>query len=128
MSVRILFLSRDFSGASLCKRLHDEGNDLRAYCAEPAFAHTLDRLIEKVGSIEVGIEWVGRDGLIVCDDTGFGAVQDRLRADGFRVVGGSTMGDRLEHDRLFAMQLFEKCTASTYIFAGATDLLFRESL
>jgi phosphoribosylamine--glycine ligase len=107
--MRLLFLSRDFSGASLCRRLHEEGNDLRAYCAEPSFAHTLDGLIAKVESLESGLEWVGRDGLIVCDDTGFGERQDTLRAEGFRVVGGSAMGDRLEHDRLFAMQLFEQC-------------------
>ena len=104
--MRILFVTDDFSGASLCTRLAQEGNEIRAHVGNPAHIQTLDGWIEKVPTLETGLEWVGKDGLIVCDDNGFGTLQDRLRADGFSVVGGSAGGDHLEDDREHAQTVF----------------------
>lgn len=104
--MRILFLTDDFSGASLCARLAQEGNDVRAHVGNAAYIQTLDGWIEKVPTLEAGLDWVGKDGLIVCDDNGFGPLQDRLRADGYSVVGGSAKGDLLEDDREYAQQVF----------------------
>jgi phosphoribosylamine--glycine ligase len=104
--MRILFVSNDFSGASLCLRLKREGNDVRAFVADPLYRQIMDGLIDKVGDIEEGITWVGLDGLIVVDDVGFGELQDRLRAEKYAVVGGSSGGDLLENDRLFCQKVF----------------------
>ncbi len=101
---KILFISQDFSGSSLCQRLHREGNEVRAFVADPLYRQILDGLVEKTG-LEDGLAWVGRDGLIVVDDVGFGLLQDRLRADGYAVVGGSAGGDLLEDDRPFCQQV-----------------------
>ena len=103
--MNILFISRDFSGASLCVRLQREGNTVRAFVADPLCQQILDGFIEKVFSLDDGIAWVGRDGLIVVDDVGFGELQDRLRADGYAVVGGSAGGDLLENDRLLCQKV-----------------------
>lgn len=104
--MRILFVTDDFSGASLCARLAKEGHAVRAHVGNPTFTQTLDGWIEKVPTLETGLDWVGKDGLIVCDDNGFGPLQDRLRADGFSIVGGSAGGDLLEDDREHAQKVF----------------------
>ena len=127
--MRILFVTRDFTGASLCRRLADEGNEARAVVTDPRYAGILDGVVEKVGvghslgtpisrlasspKEPVGapalpgdaLDWVGRDGLIVFDDSGFGQLQDDLRAAGYAVVGGCAGADRLEHDRPYCQQL-----------------------
>ena len=104
--MRILFVTNDFSGASLCARLAKEGNDVRAHVGNPTYAQTLDGWVEKIATLEAGLDWVGKSGLLVCDDNGFGPFQDRLRTEGFSVVGGSAGGDRLEDDREHAQKVF----------------------
>lgn len=104
--MRILFVTEDFSGASLCMRLAKEGYEVRALVGNPAYAQTLDGWVEKIATREAGLDWVGKSGLIVCDDNGFGPLQDRLRAEGFSVVGGSAGGDLLEDDREHAQKVF----------------------
>lgn len=75
--MKILFISCDFSGTGLCLRLHREGNEVRAFVADPLYGQILDGLVEKVASVDDGLAWVGRDGLIVVDEVGFGGLQDR---------------------------------------------------
>jgi phosphoribosylamine--glycine ligase len=103
--MKILFISCDFSGSGLCLRLHHEGNDVRAFVADPMYGQILDGLVEKFASLDDGLAWVGREGLIVVDEVGFGGLQDRLRADGYAVVGGSEGGDLLENDRLHCQRV-----------------------
>lgn len=103
--MRILFISRDFAGASLCLRLRREGNQLRAFVTDPLYHQVRDGMAEKCDDLEAGIAWAGKDGLIVVDDVGFGDLQDRLRGQGVAVVGGSAGGDLLESDRPFCQQV-----------------------
>ena len=49
---------------------------------------------------------MGKKGLIVFDDVGYGKTQDYLRRDGYTVFGGCEAGDRLEKDREFGQKLF----------------------
>jgi phosphoribosylamine--glycine ligase len=65
----------------------------------------MDGLVAKTDDLDAGVAWVGRDGLVVVDDVGFGAWQDRLRGEGYSVVGGSAGGDRLELDRVHCQQV-----------------------
>jgi phosphoribosylamine--glycine ligase len=65
----------------------------------------------------------------VCETAGFGAHADALRLDGFRVIGGSAFGDRLENDRAFGQSLMRSVgmrTAATQAFCtfqGGIDFL-----
>lgn len=57
------------------------------------------------GSSREALAWVGGDGLIVCENADVGVLQDGLRRQGRRVVGGSALGDRLEGDRPFGQAM-----------------------
>lgn len=105
-------------------RLAKEGNDVRAHVGNSAYAQTLDGWVEKIGSLYAGLEWAGKDGLIVCDDNGFGELQDRLRREDYSVVGGSAGGDRLESDRVHAQEVFAAHglkSIPTHSFESATE-------
>lgn len=107
--MRVLFVSGELTAGNLALELLLEGNDVRLYIDHPTQRSCLDGFITKTCDWKAELDWVGKEGLIVFDDVGYGETQDQLRRDGFRVVGGSAGGDRLELDRAFAQQLFSDC-------------------
>src|SRR5205814_5324779 len=44
------------------------------------------------------------DGPVICEQARLGAEQEDLRRQGFRVIGGGAVGERLENDRAFGQQ------------------------
>ena len=78
-----------------------EGHDVRVHATDPASQHAFGGIIDPVDDWRAKLPWVGRDGIVLFEGLGHGATQDRLRAEGYRVVGGSALGDRLETDRAF---------------------------
>ncbi|MDD2898756.1 MAG: hypothetical protein PHI31_08585 [Desulfuromonadaceae bacterium] len=123
--MKVLFISKDFSGANLCLRLLREGNDIRAFVEDPLYNQVLDGLVEKV-SLDEGLLWIGTEDLIVVDAIGFGPLQDRLRGEGYSVVGGSAGGDRLENDRPYCQQIFKNHgikTVPIHQFANRSDVI-----
>lgn len=110
--MKVLFISKDFSGASLCLRLLREGNEVRAFVNDSLYSQILDGLVVKV-TLDEGLLWVEKNGLIVVDDIGFGPLQDRLRSEGYSVVGGSAGGDLLENDRPHCQRVFESYGVKT---------------
>jgi phosphoribosylamine--glycine ligase len=120
--MRILFVSGELIGADLCVRLKGEGNDVKMYIRDPKRRECLDGMVKKTNDWKKELEWVGKKGLIVFDDVGFGREQDRLRKEGYRVFGGSAFGDRLEKNREYGQKILEECgilTARTYFFRNA---------
>lgn len=106
--MRILFVSKDASGASLCHRLQNEGNDVK-FCLHgksKTYREVLDGMVAKIDDLEKGLKWVGKDGLVVFDYLGFGKMQDDLRKKGYSVVGGCEFGDKLEDDRQYGQKIF----------------------
>lgn len=111
--MRILFVSGELIGADLCYRLKQEGNDVKMYIRDPKRRECLDGMVKKTDDWKKELEWVGKKGLIVFDDVGYGRDQDRLRKEGYRVFGGSVLGDRLEKDREYGQKILAKCGVST---------------
>lgn len=106
---RVLFVSGELIAGDLALRLKSEGCEVKLFVEHPEQKKCLSGFIERVENWRDELDWVGRDGLIVFDDVGYGKIQDDLRKDGFRVFGGSEGGDRLEKDRRFGQELLAKC-------------------
>ncbi len=116
--MRILaILSQSLIGADLAVRLRNEGHDIRVFIDSELQGECLNGMVEKSEDWKKDLEWVGREGLIIFDDVEYGEAQDRLRQDGFSVVGGSIGSDRLELDRAFGQKVFSQ------FGMGVTELL-----
>jgi phosphoribosylamine-glycine ligase len=108
MVVNILFISEDLAGGDLAYRLQREGHAVKLFVRSKKLATVYDGMVPKAHDWKSELHWVGCDGLIVFDSTGFGPVQDKLRKAGFSVVGGCALGDKLEDDRHFGKQIMEE--------------------
>jgi phosphoribosylamine--glycine ligase len=89
---------------SIYLRLIAEGHDVRVHVAEPGAHDVLAGMVERAASWEAELPWIrdaGPDGLVLFEDASRGELQDQLRRDGFHVLGGSAIGDRLEQERAF---------------------------
>ncbi|MFZ2252718.1 MAG: hypothetical protein WAW13_00925 [Minisyncoccia bacterium] len=103
--MKILFISQELIGSGLCLRLVREGHDVKLFINDPSRKKCLTGFVEKIKDWKKELTWVGKSGLIVFDDVGFGAVQDDLRNKGYKVFGGNAEGDQLELDRGYAQRI-----------------------
>ncbi|MCI0756140.1 hypothetical protein [Teichococcus vastitatis] len=85
--------------------LRREGHDVRVFAEDPPELRAFGGLIDCVDDWREELDWVGREGVVFFERVGRGALQDELRARGFRVVGGSAFGDRLEQEREFGQSV-----------------------
>jgi phosphoribosylamine---glycine ligase len=107
--VRFLGIGDYCELSALYLRLLAEGHEVKVHIARAESRCTLAGLVSKAESWEEELSWVGRDGIIIFENTAKerGELQDRLRVDGFQVIGGSAFGDRLENDRAFAQSILK---------------------
>lgn len=124
--MRVLFVSNDLIAGHLAYLLRTEGHEVRLFIHEEGRRNNFDGLVDKSLDWKADVEWVGKDGLIVFDDIGFGDEQDSLRAQGYTVFGGSALGDKLEQDRVFGQEVFAACgmrAPESHDFATVADAL-----
>jgi phosphoribosylamine--glycine ligase len=105
--MRVLGIGQHNDLGDLYLRLLARGHAVRVHIADADSSDILEGLVERSPSWEADLAWVRADGdgLVVFEGTGWGIVQDRLRGEGFRVIGGSALGDRLELDRGFGQRV-----------------------
>ncbi len=107
--MRILFISsRNIIAADLARILKNEGNEVKLFVDDKDRKENLENLVEKTNDWKKELNWVGKQGLIVFDDVGYGKIQDDLRKKGFSVFGSSKLSDKLELDREQAQKIFEQ--------------------
>lgn len=113
--MRILGIGHDLDLGDMYLRLRARGHAVRVHVTDPASGDVLRGMIERSASLEEGIAWLREDpeSLALFEGTGFGGLQDRLRREGIRVIGGSAFGDRLENDRAFGQAILRSAGLST---------------
>lgn len=102
--MRFLMISNVGEGAHLLHQIQQEGNDVELYIKQPDYRTVWDGLIPKVDKIEPAEGTV-----IIFDFSGMGDIADELREAGFATVAGSKFADKLEQDRMFGLNMMEKC-------------------
>ncbi|MDI6778071.1 MAG: hypothetical protein QMD77_02665 [Patescibacteria group bacterium] len=111
--MRILFVSGELIAADLAYRLVQEGCEIKLYIEDASRKDCLDGMVPKTNNWKEELNWVGKDGLIIFDDVGYGKIQDDLRRDGYQVMGGSEGGDKLEKERAYAQKIMAACGIKT---------------
>lgn len=120
--MRILFISKDVIGGDLARILKNEGHDIKLYIENKDGRNCLDGIVPKTLNWRKELSWVGKSGLIVFDDTGYGKIQDKLREEGYAVFGGSELGEKLELDREYGQLIFSQYGIKTVPLKDFFDL------
>jgi phosphoribosylamine--glycine ligase len=115
--------------ADLYLRLVADGHEVKIFIGYPLCRDTLVGLIQRVADWRTELDWiraVGPDGCVLFENIGlgYGEIQDRLRRDGFNVIGGGAYGTRLENDRAYAQGVLADlglATAPTFEFSDVEE-------
>ena len=124
--MKILFITYELVAANLAYLLMKEGCDVKLYIERKDLRHSLHNLVKKISNWKKELKWVGKDGLIIFDDIGYGNIQDKLRKKGYSVFGGSHLGDKLEQNRQWSQGILKKYglkTLPTYNLRSIQDAI-----
>lgn len=108
--------------AAMYHGLAQRGHEVRVAVRDPAYRDVFAGMLDVVDDWQRELGWLrgaGRDGIILFEGAADGPAQDALRKDGFQVIGGSTLGDRLEADREFGQAALRAAglrTAASHTF------------
>ncbi|MGI0036627.1 MAG: phosphoribosylamine--glycine ligase, partial [Nitrososphaera sp.] len=88
--MKFLFVSPEALSIDLAYRISQEGNEVKFHIQSETEKDVGDGFVDKVDGWENLVDWAD---VVVFDDIAFGKVADKLRADGKKVVGGSSFTD-----------------------------------
>ena len=107
MALRFLGIGQYNDLGNLYRRLLAAGHEVRVFVSEADASGVLAGIVPRTEDWRAELPWIraaGRAGVILFEGVDQGLLQDRLRAEGYQVIGGSAFGDRLENDRAFGQQ------------------------
>jgi len=127
--MRFLGIGDSCDLGALYMRLVGDGHEVKVFVKNQLAKGTMAGLVEHTSNWESELEWIREakdQGIILFENVSEarGELQDRLRKDGFHVIGGSAYGDRLENDRAFAQRVLADIglqTAETFEFSDVVS-------
>lgn len=105
--MRVLGVGHSCDLGAMYTRLIAQGVEVRVYSRDFAEHGVMAGMLPLVDDYRSQLDWVreaGRDGIVLFETAEHGHEQDALRRDGFAVIGGCALGDRLENDRAFGQR------------------------
>jgi phosphoribosylamine---glycine ligase len=93
-------------------RLQQQGHEVRVFVGDEGARDIFRGMLTFTDDWERDLAWA-RDGILIFEGVGWGETQDRLRREGYRVIGGSALGDRLEMDRAFGQAVLRRIGLET---------------
>ena len=102
--MRFLLYTLYGDGLGLAWRLKREGNDVRVYCAKPDCRGVLSRMVDLYDNFNEALKGVD---VVIFDMVKVGVLADRLKREGYAVIGGGKVCDKLELDRDFSLNLMK---------------------
>ncbi len=108
--------------AAMYLGLRQRGHAVRVFVEDEACRDVFAGMLDFTDDWQRELGWLreaGDDGMVLFESAVKGELQDRLRRDGFQVIGGSALGDRLEADREYGQQVLRSAglhTARSYCF------------
>lgn len=104
--MRVLFVTKELVGADIARLLKKERCQVKLFIDKFEQRHNFEGFVTRTNHWQKELSWVGTRGLIIFDDTGYGKIQEELRAQGYRVFGGCEWSDILEINRSHAQKIF----------------------
>jgi phosphoribosylamine---glycine ligase len=120
--MKILFISTDCIAIGLAHKLKKEGNDIKLFIKEKKSGANLDNIVEKTKDWKKELSWVGKEGLIIFDDIGWGKEVKKLKLSGYKVVGGCDISDKIEIEREFGQKIFKEYGLKTVPLKDFDDI------
>ena len=108
-------------------RLQSAGHDVRVYAGDAEAQDVMRGMLQFTDDWQRERDWIraaGSDGAILIETASLGETIDDLRREGFNVIGGSALGDRLENDRAYGQSVLGELgmpTAGSHEFTDFDD-------
>lgn len=125
----VLLMSVEGEGLIFADKIRQERHELIVHIEAEACKRIGDGIVFKTEDPDA---MAAQADLILFDDNGCGEKADEYRKKGYTVWGGGTFVDKLEHDRLYGMEVFRKHgipipdTWEVHDLAGVKDVLKSE--
>jgi phosphoribosylamine--glycine ligase len=125
--VRVLGIGECNDLAAMYGGMQARGHEVRVFVSDASSHGVYEGIVSRTADWQQELGWVkavGDDGLILFETADQGATQDALRAEGFQVIGGCALGDRLESDRAYGQSVLWNAglrTARTHAFHSYPD-------
>jgi phosphoribosylamine--glycine ligase len=100
--VRFLGIGETNDLGDMYLRLIARGHQVRVHMSDGDSRGVMEGMLEFTDDWRRELPWIraaGDEGIILFETASQGPVQDELRSEGYKVIGGSSLGDRLETDR-----------------------------
>lgn len=104
--MKILIYSLEGDSSGLAYSMQKEGAKVDLFVKKKWARPTMEGLVPKVETLEEGL--VNKPDFILFDLNGDGPIADSLRKEGWKVVNGSALADRMEFDRAWGVKLCEQ--------------------